>query len=471
MAKGNQLKLRIQAKNPPLSVELTTTSSIIYLTGKNGAGKSRFIDSLRDNRGYITAIYNTNTEREVPFRYFEWGKPVYDHLKVAETKFKDINNALRVCEQAPIEMMEKGTEKREEFVGGEWKLMSSTSYRPVLRKIDFRGLPNLSEGTRKYYELFNWSIRESFSDQIFPQRYNRRSPELMVVGIEEPENSLHPKVQKKIPQLLESWISRQSLKVPILIVVSTHSPFVIKGASDFAASQTVYGLNDCNLINLTGGDDETTAQNGVSGSQALIVANELLGSGIGDFFPNPILLTETSVHELLKGLSKSTGHSIDEFVVTAGGDGDINKRIGNLEQMVKMLRQMHRSYPERNLFKFKVIIVADDKEKEKEWQSKFQNLHDFEVEVYGLGEKQLEDIYPQDFIADFIKENYPEAKPWDKAGLINDYISAELGLSGRQKGEFKGQMAKYVSSQITNLDDLNKKLNPVHSLLKAINVI
>lgn len=471
MGNGNTSRIKIKVQNLPLDIELCTSASIIYLIGKNGAGKSRFIDGLKDSKAQITIGPDTSNKRAVPFRYLTWDKLDYNKIEEVKTKFKNINKTLKECDQSSVVMDKRENEGKEEFIDGEWRRNNEIRYQPTLNEIDFEGISHLSEGTKKHYEMFNWTIGHGLKGPKFPENHGNSQPHYIVVGIEEPENSLHPKIQKDLPKLLNKWILNQQISQAILIVVSTHSPFIIKGASEFASSQRIYGLNECKLVDLTGKKEETNAKEGVSGSQSIIVANELLGSGIGDFFPNPILLSENSVHELLEGLSKSTKEPINDFLVGAGGDGNIEQRIGNLQQMAKILKQMHKSFPERNLFKFKVIIIADDKSKEEAWKKGFENLHDFEIETHGLGENKLEDIYPQKLITDFIKLNYPNANAWDKAGLINEYITNELSLKGKEKGKFKKDLALFISSKMKNLNDIDKQLNPVGELLRKIKLI
>jgi len=476
MSNPNNSQLIINVKNEPLIVAISTNSSIIYLIGKNGAGKTRFIEGLKNGKASIMRIVNKGGHgvhrQRLIYRFYDWGGCEYDITNSVNQKFEDINKTLNKCDQDSIDLKENIKQGSVEAVDGTLRQTNEITFEPKLNNIQFNGISDFSEGTKKYYQMSNWNLNDNQDNEFFPIQHKSKNVELNIIAIEEPENNFHPKLQRELPEYFENWILEQeNIKAPILLIVSTHSPFVIKGASNFPDQQRIYGLDKCELIDLTGKKDQQKALEGVSGAQSIIVANSLLGSGIGDFFPNPILIAENSVLELLNGLSQSTGFPINDFLVSSGGDGDIENKITNLQEMSKMLKIMHRSFPERNLFKFKIIIVVDDVKKKEEWVKKFENNHDFEIEVYGLGEQQLEDIYPDNLIKMFIKQKYPKLEPWNKEGLINKYIEEVLGLKGREKGVFKKTLAKFVSERIKTKDDIESYLLPVSTLLKDINII
>ena len=474
MAQGNSGKLNIKVKNLPLDVELNTSASVIYLVGKNGAGKSRFIDGLKDSKGSIILNSNSPRNASIPFRYIEWGaaQNEYNFLNSVGQGFKDLNATLSLTGQEPVSFVERTEKGKVEIIDGQRKRKDEVLEQPVRNNIDFVGLEHFSEGTEKLHQLLDWKINDGLKSPFYPTKYEKQrgQAQLLVVGIEEPENSLHPKLQKQLPELLHTWILNQKVNYTILIVVSTHSPFVIKGVSEFRDTQRVYGLDECKMIDLTGRNEEHSALVGVSGSQSIIAANKMLGSGIGDFFPNPILMAESSVSELLTKISENLDISFDEFIVNPQGDGDIEGRIGNLQKMAKVFRKMHKSFPERDLFNFKIIIVVDDVSKAEEFEAKFNNVEEFKIESYGIGKDQLEDAYPQTYIDEFIYSKFPEKISWDKSNLINDYLENELNLKGQKKGIFKKDLATFVSSKIKNGAELEKNLKSVSELLSKIGI-
>lgn len=472
MANANTSKLKITIKNPPLDVELKTKSSIIYLVGKNGAGKSRFIDGLRDSKGLIMTNPDSKSKRNIPFRYLDWGKFEYDFTKSMNQEFKEENKTLELSGQKEVSFFEKTSKGKVEIVEGKRIRKDEIFEQPIRNDIEFEGIEHFSLGTKKIHQMLNWKISESLGPPFYPTSYKQHQAQLqlLVIGLEEPENSLHPELQRELPKLLNTWILNQRVRQPILIVVSTHSPFVIKGASKYKNSQRVYGLEETGFIDLTGKDDTTIASDGVSGSQSLIVANKMLGAGIKDFFPNPIIMAENSIIELLNSISSNLEYSFNEFIVTPQGDGDVEERIGNIQQMIKILKKMQKSFPDRELFDFKIIIVVDDKAKEVELKDKFNNVGEFEIEVFGLGENQLEDIYPQNLIDEFVFSKHPKKKSWDKNVLINQYLTAELKLKGKDKGIFKKDMAQFVGKKITNESELNRDLESVSELFSKIDI-
>lgn len=472
MANPNISRLKIKVKNLPLDVELNTKSSIIYLVGKNGAGKSRFIDGLRESRGIVISNPDSRSKRSIPFRYFDWGKFEGDFTKSIVKEFKEENRTLELSGQKKVLFVEKASKGKVEVISGKRIRKDEVFEQPIRNDIEFEGVEHFSQGTKKIHQMLNWMVKDSFGPPFYPANFKtyQAQLQLLIIGLEEPENSLHPQLQRELPKLLQAWIRNQKVTNPILIVVSTHSPFVIKGASQYRDSQRIYGLEESGLIDLIGKNDPVSASNGVSGSQSLIVANKMLGSGIGDFFPNPIIMAENSIIELLNGLASNLEYSFNEFVVTPQGDGDIEERIGNIQQMIKILKKMQKAFPDRELFDFKIIIVVDDKVKELELSDKFKSVSEFEVEVFGLGETQLEDIYPQNLIDEFILSKYPENKSWDKGRLINQYLTDELSLKGKEKGIFKQDMARFIGKKTTNETELNRGLKSVAELFSKIEV-
>ncbi|MGD1947133.1 MAG: AAA family ATPase [Croceivirga sp.] len=467
MGQPNTSDLKISVRNQPLDVELKTSASVIYLVGANGAGKSRFIEGLKSSKAVIY-IDRLSKYRVIPFRFLDWGRCEYDPDKSALQNYQDIKSTLEIFNQDSIISEESITKGKREYIDGRWQTPNLSVEIPKLNGIEFKGINHLSEGTRKFHQLFDWSINDGLKKERFPKNYAQRTPRLYVIGIEEPEIHLHPKMQKLLPSYLEKWIIQQGThkNIPLLIVVSTHSPFVIKGASKFKNSQKIYGLEKCKLIDLTGRENQQIAETGVSGSKSLIVANKMLGSGIGDFFPNPIIMAENSIIELLNNLSTSLDYSFEEFIISPKGDGDLEKRIANLQLMIKVLKRMQKSFPSRELFDFKIIVVVDDIAKAEDIKLKYKKVSEFDVEIFGLGHKQLEDIYPKKFIDEFISLKYPKKRVWDKIEPINKYLTNELQIEAREKGLFKKELAEYIGKKIKSQEELEMELPSIAELLK-----
>lgn len=122
-----------------------------------------------------------------------------------------------------------------------------------------------------------------------------------VLIIDEPENHLHPKIQKQIPQILK-YISQT---FNLQIFVATHSPFVV-GASgyvtyyerqqnpapkhDFVPTQKVYFVKDGQITNRheqSGINEYGTLRGsyGYWGFKASSIAQKMLGAGLADLLP------------------------------------------------------------------------------------------------------------------------------------------------------------------------------------------
>jgi AAA15 family ATPase/GTPase len=116
--------------------------------------------------------------------------------------------------------------------------------------------------------------------------------------IEEPENNLHPKWQKKIP-LLFDFLNQE---FGFQFIVTTHSPFIISSSSqftqdlknqanlqerDFDAPQKVYFLADGSIASKRGDIETDTSGRlkgrfGYWGSKCVYIASKMLGAGIMD---------------------------------------------------------------------------------------------------------------------------------------------------------------------------------------------
>jgi len=66
--------------------------------------------------------------------------------------------------------------------------------------------------------------------------------------IEEPENNLHPSLQKIVPALLDELIKTylNDYVDKIVVFFFSHSPFIVSGASNFG-NQKIYILQEGNF--------------------------------------------------------------------------------------------------------------------------------------------------------------------------------------------------------------------------------
>ena len=127
------------------------------------------------------------------------------------------------------------------FLSNEEKLILSSNFNTKTPKISENlSLGDLSDGTLRLMSLFY--LEEFIIEGKF---INERSENLFIL-IEEPENNLHPELQKQVPVILNqlhknlsekatkahnsSLNPNKCLKYPIQFLISTHSPFIINSA-------------------------------------------------------------------------------------------------------------------------------------------------------------------------------------------------------------------------------------------------
>lgn len=133
----------------------------------------------------------------------------------------------------------------------------------------------LSDG----FKSFN-SLRFNITETLTLSSVN--NAEAIFVIIEQPEDSLHPDLQKKIPCFINEFINSldSKLRSKINFFISTHSPFIISAASQFIENQKIYLMKDGHLLNLD--LDKTTISTGHKGHECAWVAGQMLGGDITD---------------------------------------------------------------------------------------------------------------------------------------------------------------------------------------------
>lgn len=234
MAIGNTRNLRISVNNPPVEITIETKSSIIYLVGKNGAGKSRFLDGLKKGNGWIKQVLSNKTTNDIFYRYLDWGTVNFDLERSLNENFASENKTLEATNQSIIDFQEKRIKGDIIIEDGQKTRQDKVILKASRNKLEFTSLDEFSTGTLKMHNFLQWKLKDSLGLPFLPKKNSKakHGQRLFVVALEEPENNLHPNLQKQLPQHLQSWVDEKtSLSGQILIIVTTHSPFILKGAS------------------------------------------------------------------------------------------------------------------------------------------------------------------------------------------------------------------------------------------------
>lgn len=451
-----------QIKNfPPFnSLRWNLKPGISYIIGANGVGKTRLIDAVKAGRLTLHQVEAKKPSHitSVSYMYHDWEDFIYDDLNEAKNDYANIDRVLEIANQSPLdtEEIEHGVNATRNDQGK----VVTTSVKVQVHRIhgvDFNSCDMLSKGTKFLFDKLNWRLPNVGQR---PDRFKktRNIIEHYFVFLEEPENSLHPDVQKLVPGLLREWYAKNTKSgKKVYLVVTTHSPFIVK-----AISESDSKLDQCFLLQ-TG----TSSLEPLNKKQAVTHGNFLLGAGIGDLVPGQILLAENSVAKLLETVSENLNLDIPSFFVCTAGDGDTDNRVKNIQSIQKMLKNLSKSYPERFMLKMKYLVIYDDKQKKEESENALaQNpINNLEIEYLNLGEECLEDVYPLEWISEYRDQNFAGKADWEKNDLsYTEYCKTVLGLSGRNIGTHKESLALFIAGKIKTMAILKSKLPQVHEL-------
>lgn len=485
MARSNVSKIKfiIKEHKPLKDIEMFTECGFLYLVGPNASGKSRFLDALKNKKCSVTRPH-LGTHRGLNYAYIEWGKADYNEVLAVKSTFSKENNTCRAFNH-PIVAFENETRNVEEG--------KTDDNRPIIRQelvgvehlrdTKFLGIDMFSSGMQRHYEINNWALPRGLKSHS----HSEGQPEIIVVSIEEPETNLHPDAARKIPEQLEKWVGKQNVSYSshgnqpsILCVITTHSPFILKGACDrtLTNKHQVFGFNECRLQDLSGREQDDLAKKGLSGQQALIQASKMLGAGFSDLMPSPIVLMESTIHALLSNIQEAVSSSTFKksvldprtaLVINPNGDPDTNLRVKSIKDLVHMLSLLSARKPEGPLIDMKLLVLTDDVKHADELNSLYENEVGVRVSAYSLGVNQLEDSYEKNIRQEYFESLSPGVKIWENSELISTYLYNELGYEKNRQGPIKYKLAVFVGQKVTSKTKMDEIIPGLKALIKKIN--
>jgi hypothetical protein len=261
---------------------------------------------------------------------------------------------------------------------------------------------------------------------------------------DEGDRHLHPLLVKKLPKSLEDircgieklLEQKGASKVSVQFFLSTHSPFLISAlhSADLKMRHKVYLLQDGKTIEPRGGY-KGASRSGYSSDKSLFAANQMLGVELNDLIPDKFILSEESVHVLLKSFAKKIGAECDYFEYTTSGDDNTVKRANSLIEQRKAIP----------FFNSEIFVIFDgstDDVNKKELEKLKKGLGDNLIYVRHDTDKELETCYPREIVNDFINER--RLPKWDRAGTFKQYLATALIKDSMKQGKMKSDLAKYV---------------------------
>ncbi len=434
---------KFRVRGPFVQAEFEAEPGVVWITGKNGAGKSQLLQGLtpskNSNHTAVIDLREPDSSDGLPFTF--------------QSGLVKVRSALSSLGQEALDLS-KGEESTNSTMDAEGNIRTTkhqTSHHRI-RGRRFESLDQLSDGTR-------WWIKLKDVGTTGPSQASGRRR--VIVLIEEPERSLHPDAQRLLPRCLDEVrvnLRRRYQRADVWIFATTHSPFVLKGA--VSRQQTVIRMEDCRVVKVS------LAQDAVYG------ANAALGARLDDLLAAPILIAENSVVKLLEVLAKNLSLTLPLHAVSAtGGDGEMEKQVAGLAEFFKLLAANQERYPHSEL-KLTLWAVCDDRRESERLSATglFKDSDQGALRLFTLGEKQLEDAYPDPWVQQALVEEEAVTKtPWDRSILFNTFLRRENELRDKhENGKLKSRIAEKVGSRISTPLELHEHLPSVYRLFSEI---
>ena len=265
-----------------------------------------------------------------------------------------------------------------------------------------------------------------------------------IVIVEEPENNLHPDLQKKIPNFLDE-LSKE-IKHPIFFFVSTHSPFVISSASKFE-NQKTFLIDDGALIDLEG--NKILKSSGLSANQCAVIVSKMLGADVTDIgYPENYCIIEEYSMQVILNDAKKKGLLKDIQFVSGASWSRSEKLTETIESIVNTntLLKCNPFYSDKYLIILDNLSVLEKPAKARIDKIKARLANRF-IEL------SLDSI--EEYYCDFKNEIYL------------GYIEKSEGKKSNEKGVLKEEFAFKIASLIKTKQDFSQLFkNELDILLK-----
>ena len=457
-------------------ITLENISTVNYLVGINGSGKTSVLDSLallKDNSNSKNIL---NDESNIEL--FIGGKNIIKTIK----PFGGIDYSSNVNQ---LKIVVSASSKNSSL---ETKTSGVTAYNPDLQELEQSSTSssvfntrtinkkNIFDNFNKIIDFFGMEplvfsvVRENEWDEnskrVFSQEKEKISPSIMSSGlinlydihqqiysivsnielvknsdaiifiIEEPENNLHPEMQKKIPHFLNKIIEdlSEEIKDKVKFFISTHSPFVLGQISNFSNRQKAYLLKDGMLSDAE--ENICESSNGIFGGKCAWLVGKILGAEITDLgYPeNYCILEEASLEFILKTLSEKEILKNIQFI-SAGGWTKIEKVI-DLTKNLQTATLLVKCNP---YYFDKFIIILD-------------NTYHFNKKDKEKIESMKEKIKPQERFIELKNQNIEDYyKNLDKE-VYKEYTETPDNKSGEVKRKF----SELITEKIKTKEDFSK---------------
>ncbi len=396
---GETQSLIWNVQNPNKVDQLGNLNPDLYLLISNSDGE-KGVNGLKAKATFLTAIGIGNTESLIKFNNFlkEIG-----HGELVAKKFVDNDDPFNQDNGRLIFESELG------------------NIDPSMIADGLKVLYNL-----KHF-LYDWIVADTNS--------------IKIIILEEPENNLHPNLQKDIPKILDLLYNeiKPENRNKILFFISTHSPFIISSGAKFK-NQKVYPINNGKPLEIDDHQNwkEKNYSKGYSGSECAYIVSKMLGADITDIgYPeNYGILEEYSLQIILdvlrvRGIIKNI-----QFVSASG----VVKSL-NLAETILELEKLNTLIKCNPYYFDKYFIIIDNTIKmDASIKAKVDRIQN------KLGSRyiELKKASLEDYYFNINEEIAKEAKK-------------EIEESNREtKGLIKAKYAEIIASQINDFKTFSK---------------
>jgi len=284
---------------------------------------------------------------------------------------------------------------------------------------EFKILPGcitLSSGLRVFSEL----------ERVINEILGRKGDNI-IIFIEEPENSLHPQMQKDIPGLLGNLcVKAKAEDESIQFFVVTHSPFVVSAGYDMKHKVFTF-------------DGGTCTEASTNRELFLYCLKGLLGFDSSDVGPASIcILEENTLLKLLRSLQEIEIVRKDVTFISAGCES-------KAPEFVKAINAFKTIFKCHPLYKDDYYVITDNIEEVAESTHKaLLKINEDEVERYRPLKKTDIEMY----YGNLDKTTY--GKYTSKSEIEN------LGEDYEERGIAKEKLTQEVAKNVKNEEDFSK---------------
>lgn len=352
----------------------------------------------------------------------------FNYIKIGKAQLDYINETAVMLNISPIvaQRIIKNDDPWDNLVGERIFLQEN---REVL-------LQFLANGLKSFNDL-RFSLTQTLG-QLSPDQI--RKADAIIVLIEEPENNLHPDMQKAVPVFLDSFIknSDSELRSKVCFCISTHSPFII-GASTQFKDQKVYLVDDGHLVDLQ--KQKIMTSTGYKGHECAWVVGQMLGGSVTDFgYPeNYIILEEYSLQLILDDAKRKNLISNIQFISASGVT-----RIISLTETINEIKNLNTLIKCNPYYVDKYLIILDN--------------------TMNLGKKEffklsrIKDKLGNRFVElsnKVLEEYYMNIDPT----IYQEFMREAKTASGQEMGLLKAKYAAIVTKKLNTSEDFSKLFN------------